>query len=134
MSFDLRIELSQESGVEFKLRAGHVDGISTSGSPRGLEQLGTVALGLDKRLDAAQLLDGDRLRCHGSIDLPDNFGLEGTEARGDFRALGLRFRNWTLVVAQHWKLRRHANRPLVFALIELVAGAKVDIGVLLCDF
>src|SRR5208282_190761 len=69
-----------------------------------------------------------------AVNFSDGGGLHRQKMRGGGGAIRLRLGNRALVVIQNRQIQRNAERPFVVRLIQFVAGAEVEVGILLGDF
>jgi len=69
----------------------------------------------------------------GGIELADDLGLDGQEARGALRALRFGLRDGTAVAVEDGEFEGQAEGPFAVRLVELVVRAEADIGILLGD-
>src|SRR6266542_638790 len=132
----LRLSIDQNEFARFEFEFGAF-GFELIGGPGLLALCDPRALFTELNLNLANAVElrvGGDLGGERRIDLRDHLGLDGKKLCGGLTTLGLGNRDRTFVAMENRQFEREPDRPLVLALIPVVAGTEVESWILPGDF
>ena len=91
-------------------------------------------LHVEQGLDGAHIRLSAMIAGERQVNLGQSLRLKSFETRSGLDAFGLGLGDWTLVSVEHRQLHADAQRPFVLALVPLIAGAEVHVGILFGHF